>query len=158
MVQRYRILSAVAAAAMGLALFPGDGLAQFNPNLPNGASGRVHYDHPRDRGGRDRWDRHHRRHHGHWRDRDRRDRNTSGVVLERRDGPATNTSGTYTGNLSSYRDRGNGNYFYVERDGAFAGRETGGMRREPAGPKVINPGSGGSACSDEGGVCVIRPQ
>lgn len=161
MSQRLRILSAAAAAFLAFATMPATiAYAQANPNLPNGASGRVHYDHKRDRGDdRGRWNRDRDRgHHGRWRDRDRPNRNTSGVTIDRRAGSGPSTSGgTYTGNISGSRDRGNGNYFYIDRNDGFAS-DTDNVVRNPSGPKVVNPASGNSACADEAGVCVIRPQ
>lgn len=151
-----QLRSTLSAVTLALALATtATASAHAEPPLPNGASGRVHYDHYRDRGDRDRhrhWGHHrrydedHRRHSRRW-DRDYDDR--SSVIIRDR------TGGTYTGNVSGYRDRGNGNYFYVERDGNYgAPREP--RRHNRAGPKVIQPGTG-SACSNEGGVCVIRP-
>lgn len=146
------ILSAVTLAlAMASVAAPS---AQAEPQLPNGSSGRVHYDHYRDRGDRDR-DWRHGRHHGRHHDRDHgrwhRDNDRNSVIIRDR----TGGGGTYTGDVSGYRDRGNGNYFYVDRDEAY-GTSRGPVRHNQAGPKMIQPGTN-SACSNESGVCVIRP-
>lgn len=149
------------------------------------------HDHDRDRrSGRDR-DRHHRDRDG-WQDDgwDRRDRGWS--YNDRRDwgrrhdrGPKIvdgwqrhhdrsdfygdgglpdhlDGLGTYSGDLSASRDRHNGNYFYVDRNGRFdrddatMGILTGPGRR---GPSIIGIAPDGfeSVCDRRGGVCVIRP-
>ncbi|WP_099866949.1 hypothetical protein [Pararhizobium haloflavum] len=125
--------------------------------VPNGASGRVHYDHYRDRGGDRDW---HRRdkHRGGWRNgwHDRRDRDRTSrnrVIIEDR---APASGGTYSGGITNYRDRGNGEYLFIERDRDYGAPRSGATVPLGAGPKVINPG-GASACASEGGVCVIRP-
>lgn len=61
--------------------------------------------------------------------------------------------GTFSGGIAGYRDRGNGNYFAVERRilrGSDAGRPS---------PRIIHVNSSAfeAACSREAGVCVIRP-
>jgi hypothetical protein len=152
-----RISAALLAVAMlfGGVSLPAVGTALANDRFPAGTNGRVHYDHYRDRGD-DRW-RHRDRRPQRWNDRrsDRRDRGTRNSVIIRNGGDGGASGGTYSGNVTSYRDRGNGTYFHIERErdyGAPIGREP----ARNAGPRVISPG-GASACVDESGVCVIRP-
>jgi hypothetical protein len=61
--------------------------------------------------------------------------------------------GTYSGGLSAFRDRGNGVYLYRE-GGRSAEREP---FRLQDGPRIVVPGGGDAQCSNESGVCVIRP-
>lgn len=121
-----------------------------------GSNGRVHYDHHRDRG-----DHHHRhrRHHAGKRDHHDRDRNDhrrrANTVIPRGNAEVPGSSGgAYVGNVSEYRDPGNGSYIYIERDGA-AFRE--GSSRSVPSARIVRPGDGSAACSNEAGVCVIRP-
>ncbi|OHV83399.1 hypothetical protein [Ensifer sp. LCM 4579] len=67
--------------------------------------------------------------------------------------------GTYAGNLSAYRDEGNGIYFsrsgnygYIAENGFYA--RAPGKRAKII---VVTPGTNASACSFEAGVCVVRP-
>jgi Ni/Co efflux regulator RcnB len=155
MSQRLRILSAALAAVLAFAAMPATiAHAQSDLASPQGLNSRFNADlsrsrsHDRDhRYGRRDGDRdHHRRDRSHRADRDRRDRYVSSP-----------RGGTFTGNVSSYRDRGNGNYYYIDRRDTHRSRLESLEPLSP-GPKVVNPASGNSACSDEGGVCVIRPQ
>ncbi|WP_034853002.1 hypothetical protein [Sinorhizobium sojae] len=67
--------------------------------------------------------------------------------------------GTYAGNISAYRDEGNGIYFrradsygYIAENGVYA--RAPGKRAKII---VVTPGVNASACSFEAGVCVVRP-
>ncbi|MCA1492611.1 hypothetical protein [Sinorhizobium alkalisoli] len=67
--------------------------------------------------------------------------------------------GTYAGNLSAYRDEGNGIYFsrassygYIAENGFYP--QAPGKRAKII---VVTPGTNASACSFESGVCVVRP-
>lgn len=66
-------------------------------------------------------------------------------------------SGTYVGGFSAYYDRGNGTYFYIDRDGGY--RPAPGIPAVEPGPgaKLIDPHAAGNPCSMEAGVCIIRP-
>lgn len=154
-------LNRIAALIVGGAMAMGGALA-VAPQAgaqdgPVSSSGRVHYDHYRDRGGdRDRW--HHR--DRRWNDRrserrenrrDSRGSSRGGVIQGDRSGP----SGTFSGNVSAYRDRGNGVYFRIEGDG-YHSHPSGPGAPRASGPRVIDPGAS-SGCADENGVCVIRP-
>ena len=159
MSQRLRILSAALAAVLAFAAMPATiAHAQSDLASPQGLNSRFNADLSRTRS-HDRDHRYGRRdgdrdYHRRWGERDRSHR----ADRDRRDRYGSSPrGGTFTGNVSGYRDRGNGNYFYIDR------RDTDRSRLESieplsAGPKVVNPASGNSACSDEAGVCVIRPQ
>jgi hypothetical protein len=99
-------------------------------------------------GGRD-WRRHD--HRADRRDRDDRHGKKSGKDFY--SGP----SGTYVGGFSAYYDRGNGTYFYIDRDGAYSPAPSLGIVRPGPGAKLVDPRSAGNPCSMEAGVCIIRP-
>jgi hypothetical protein len=143
-------MAALGFAATGMAFAPA--LAQTIDY--GGSNGRVHYDHYRDRGD---GHHHHRRHHAgkrhHDDDHRRARRNTADLRDD--DDHWESGGGSYVGgNVSGYSDPGNGTYFYIERDGFHA--EDAAPRPAPS-ARIIQPGSGAGACSNEAGVCVIRP-
>ncbi len=62
--------------------------------------------------------------------------------------------GTFSGGITAFRERRNGNYFAVE-GGAFSRPGAGGLTK----PRIIHVDKARSdaSCSYEAGVCVIRP-
>lgn len=102
----------------------------------------------------DRYDRHDWRRHD--RRVDRRDRDHHRDHKSGKDyysGP----SGTYVGGFSAYYDRGNGTYFYIDRDGGYTPSPGIEIVRPGPGAKLIDPHAAGDPCSMEAGVCIIRP-
>ncbi|MCG5481658.1 MAG: hypothetical protein KK478_21920, partial [Ensifer alkalisoli] len=67
--------------------------------------------------------------------------------------------GTYAGNLSAYRDEGNGIYF--SRAGSYGYIAENGFDAQAPDKRakiiIVTPGVSASACSFEAGVCVVRP-
>lgn len=149
------LMAALGFAATGMTFAP----AAAQTVDYGGSNGRVHYDHHRDRGDGHNHHRH-RRHHAdkrHHDDRDRgwRDHSRRNTVIPRGDAEVSGSSGgAYVGNVSGYHDPGNGTYLYIERDG-FRAEEN--VSRPAPSARIIRPGGGSGACSNEAGVCVIRP-
>ena len=118
---------------------------------------------------RDRDDaRHHRRHgdryerrdHRDWRHHDRRAERLH-QDRDRDRGPGkdfySGPSGSYVGGFSAYYDRGNGTYFYIDRDGGYRSSRSVETLRPGPGAKLVDPHAAGNPCSMEAGVCIIRP-
>ena len=94
------------------------------------------------------------REHRYWRprERDRHERR----VERHRDRHWQKDRNFYGGSISAYRDRGNGIYFYIDRD-RYYDDPIDAPFVENGGPKVIVVTPGQNGCSWEAGVCVIRP-
>jgi hypothetical protein len=98
--------------------------------------------------------RHERRERRDWRERDRY-RHDDRRAERRREHRQSRSGNFYGGAITAYRDRGNGIYFYIERDRYSDVVDAPFL--ESGGPKVIHVIPGQDDCSWEAGVCVIRP-
>ena len=66
--------------------------------------------------------------------------------------------GTYAGNLSAFREEGNGIFFSREDGyGYFPGESSGAAPSKRAKIIIVSPQTNASACAWEHGVCIVRP-
>lgn len=154
------ITFSASALALALALTAPTLVAAQNFN----SSANVEFKSSRDRD----YSRHHRGHGDRYGRHDRRDKHRHDRWADRRDrehhrdrksgnryfsGP----TGAYIGGFSAYHDRGNGTYFYIDRDGGYRAPARLEDVRPGPGAKLVDPRAAGNPCSMEAGVCIIRP-